>query len=207
MITKLVNLIKYALKSASRPDDKAYPTMQISYMGKLSDALNLTPYGLYYNLPVNSTCAVFNAVGASENLFAIGNTPTLRFKNLEEGELVIGSPLSRSNTRYKTDGDVEIDITQNEQITIAGNSSKIADGALTIEGVDSLSVTSTGVVTISGSSVVINASVTVNGALNATGAVVTNSGLPGEVNLGDLATEYNAHIHVDSLGGNTGTPV
>ena len=201
----LRNLIKYALKSANRTDSLPYPTMQVKYMGKISDAFNLTPYGVYYNLPLNSYCAVFNSVGQAQNLFAIGNTPTKRCKDLEPGELVIGSPISKSNDKYELNGDINKTVngdynnrTTQAILLQAGTTITLdAGGAITIDAV--------GAVTVDASSVTINANVVINGTLAVTGDVTAFSGGGGEITFSDIVTKYNAHQHVET-GGTTNTP-
>jgi hypothetical protein len=89
-------------------DKDLYHTAQVSYLGQTADVEVITPYGVYSNLPLNSQLLTWNVNGVEENRVSIGNTPRFRFKNLKPGEVVLGSPQTRSRIFFSEDGSIVI---------------------------------------------------------------------------------------------------
>lgn len=114
-------------------DEDNFHTAQVSYMGQVADVEVITPYGVYSTLPLDSHMLVWNVNGVEENRVAIGNTPHVRFKGLKPGEVVVGSPATKSNVFFKTDGSVIVTGKGNAVITIDpdGNITMVTDGTCT----------------------------------------------------------------------------
>ena len=113
-------MIKRAVVSLSTADTGNYPTVQVSYLGKTSEVEVLFPYGLAGRLPKDALVLCFNVEGSEENKAGIGNTPTQRFKELEEGEVVVGNPLTGSKIHFKANGDIEVIGKNDKAVTIDG---------------------------------------------------------------------------------------
>ena len=113
--------IKQAVIEKAGADDKKYPSLGVSYKRKSSDCLALTPYGLYNNAPVGSGGLVFAPSGIESNLWGIFQDFETRFKNLKEGEVIVGSPVYINNIEFKTDGATNI-LTENGGLNLAKDS-------------------------------------------------------------------------------------
>ena len=116
-------------------DADNFHTAQVSYMGQVADVEVITPYGIYATLPLDSHMLIFNVNGVEENRVGFGNTPPVRFKNLKPGEVVVGSPQTKSNVFFKTDGSIIVTGKGNAVVTIdpQGNISMVTDGTLTAQ--------------------------------------------------------------------------
>jgi len=85
-------MIKLATVSLTNEDDKNYPFIQVKYLGgKVGNALNITPYGLYSNPTLNSSSLLFSLQGNEAKLAAITNDFKNRVKNLKSGEVVLAN--------------------------------------------------------------------------------------------------------------------
>lgn len=100
--------IKQAVLKTVGTDATKYPSVGISYKGKDSDCLALTPFGIYNNPPEGSGGLVFTPSGIESNLWAIFQDFETRFKDLKEGEVIVGSPVHINNIEFKEDGAVNI---------------------------------------------------------------------------------------------------
>jgi hypothetical protein len=107
-ISKILNLIKYGQVTHSIIDNKKYPITQISCLGKTANAQVISPYGLCINLPKNAKVINFSVGGQEENRACIGFCQDERFKNLLEGEVVVGSPKFSTYIKFSKDGNIEI---------------------------------------------------------------------------------------------------
>lgn len=102
------NLIRWARVSLVKKDDEFQPRTQVKDLAGANIMYVIWPYGLAGNLPKDALVVLFNVEGKSDNLAGIGNTPETRFKNLKEGEVVVGSPKSQTFVKFAQDGTVEI---------------------------------------------------------------------------------------------------
>ncbi len=113
MIEFARNMIKRAVITLGGTDDKELPIQQLSYNGKVADAEIIFPYGVHANLSAdnNTLCIVFAVDGQEDYRAAMGYTPGLRPKPLEEGEVVFYHPLTQSKIHFRNNGDIDIDVT------------------------------------------------------------------------------------------------
>ena len=74
---------------------------------------------------------MWNVNGQEENKVGIGNTPQIRFKDLKEGEVVVGNPLTRSFIKFKENGDVQIDVQGSVDVNVTGDYNVNVDGDTT----------------------------------------------------------------------------
>ncbi len=121
LYTKILNLVKRAFVSISLPDDKASGAAQVSYFGKTGISEVVSPYGLSVRLPTGIQVLLFSVQSQENNRAAIGYSQKDRFKDLEEGEVVIGNPLTRSFIKFAKDGSITIDSKAKINITSADN--------------------------------------------------------------------------------------
>jgi phage gp45-like len=108
ILNKMRNLIKFAKVTLSGSDSGGYNQSQVNYFGKTKQTFVLFPYGLDAKLPADSIVVLFNIMGQEENTVGIGTKPSIRFKNLQEGEVVVGNPSKQTKIYFKNDGTIEI---------------------------------------------------------------------------------------------------
>lgn len=118
---KLINLIRYAYVSLSVKDDGVKSITQASFLGKTANVQVISPYGLSVHLPFKTKLILFNIQGIEENRAAIGFSQNERFKNLEEGEVVVGNPKSQTYVKFDKDGNIEIIGKEKITINTSGN--------------------------------------------------------------------------------------
>lgn len=102
------NMIKIGIITLAGDDSEDYNRTQVSYLGKTKKVTVIMPYGIDANIPKDSLLILFNIMGQEENMVAFGNDQSIRFKNLEEGEVVVGNPKTGSKVYFKANGDIEI---------------------------------------------------------------------------------------------------
>lgn len=111
LYTKILNIVKRAFVSQSLTDDKSSGIVQVSYFGKTGVSEVISPYGLSVRLPTGIQVLLFAVQSQENNRACIGYSQKDRFKDLEEGEVVIGNPLTRSFIKFDIDGNIEIEST------------------------------------------------------------------------------------------------
>lgn len=157
---------KRALVAKQTVDDGEYHVVQVDYMGKVCDVEVITPYGIYSNIPSDGIVTIWNVQGQEENRVGIGNTPTVRFKGLQPGEVVVGSPQTLSNVKFATDGSivitgkgkavVTIDASGNISMTTDGTVTAHSKGDMTLQSDGKLNLTSTGDMKLQGATIQLN---------------------------------------------------
>jgi phage baseplate assembly protein gpV len=199
----VTNIIKRCFITKAGADNQQFPVSQISYLEKTSDCEIVMPYGLYGNPPANSMGILFHPFGEEQNRMGIFNVTGSRFKNLKEGEVVAGNPLTLSNIKFDKDGNVTITVKNNLQITVD------VDNNITISGSYNLNAATDA--TIESPIINLVGNVVVSGTLTANGGAITMTG--GNFNTsGDViaqGTSLHTHVHggVTPGGSNTGAPV
>lgn len=113
-------------------DDQTYPVQQATYLGRVTDAFVLFPYGMHANLPADQLGLMLDERG---RVF-MGTSAVGRIA-VEDGEVVFYHPGTLSKLHFKANGD--IDITAGK-VTITGDLEVTGDTALgatvTSNGVD-----------------------------------------------------------------------
>jgi phage gp45-like len=89
-------------------DDKYYPVLNISYLGKNTFVERINPYGLYTLPPVGLPVLKFSVFGKENNGAAIAYSQSTRFKNLEDSEVLVGNEKTQAYIKLNKDGDIEI---------------------------------------------------------------------------------------------------
>lgn len=118
---KVKNLIKRGYVSHFIADTYPHAITQVTYFGKTSNAEIVSPYGLSVGLPEETNLIVFNIQGKEENKACFGYSQNDRFLNLKRGEVVIGSPKTKSHIKFNEDGTIEIDSKGTINIKVNGD--------------------------------------------------------------------------------------
>jgi hypothetical protein len=108
MKSKLTNMIKRSYITLPDKDDKDYSTAQVGYFGRTSYIQTIYPYGMSANAPANTLDLQFNIMGQEENLAAIPYCAKERFRGLKIGEVIFGSPVTKSYIKFLEDKSIYI---------------------------------------------------------------------------------------------------
>ena len=133
MLQKIRNMIKVCFVTTPTNDSESYPITNVGYFDKEQTAVRLSPYGLYSNPPANSTGILFCAGANEGNTYALVSSDD-RIKNLAEGEVAVGNPVTGTQVKFDKDGNLIEIIQKNRTITIA------EDNTITVTGDYSLNV-------------------------------------------------------------------
>lgn len=121
ILTKTQNLVKRGYVSLLDQDDKNVPHNQVSYLGKTGISERISPYGLYANLPKDTQVLLFSVCGDEANLAHIGYSQDKRFKNLKNGEVLVGNPQTQSYVKFDADGNIEVEAKGKLIINVSGD--------------------------------------------------------------------------------------
>jgi phage gp45-like len=176
LFNKLGNLIRRAVITRPSTDTNPYQVAQVKYEGKTANAEIVYPYGLGGNPPTNSVCLMFNVSAQEENRAAIASTPTLRIKNLKEGEVYVSNLTTGSSVIFKNSGDIDV--------TAVGDVNIKSSADVNIDAGNKTNINASTEVSITAPNVTINGNATVNGNITATGAAGAASGSFGVSGLG-----------------------
>jgi len=199
------NLVKWCCITKSSADNKQFPVAQITSLEKVADCVILYPYGLYANAPTGALGVMFCMEGDEQNKAAIVNVTDARVKNLKEGEVVTGNPITGSCIKF--DKDKNMVLTVNNDLQISVNN----DNQVTING--SYNLTVAGQANLQASQFNFNGNIVVNGTITANdgGGSVTMSGgaltTTGDVIAQGVSLKTHIHSGVTMGGDDTGAPV
>jgi phage gp45-like len=193
MIEKIKNMIKRAATTAIMKDSGSVPTIQVKYFNKTALVEVLAPYGFCSSPPKNSMATVFNLLGQEENRTAIIDKPWQRFKNLKEGEVVIGNYLTLAKLYFKENGDVLLDLPEGN-LTV-----NVAEGDITVNAPN-------GQVTIDSPRVIMTGDLEVEGTITAEGNITDLIG-SNSLSMNEMRNTYDSHVHPENdSGGPTDVP-
>lgn len=144
IFTLINNIVKRAYVSRSLTDDKDSNVAQVSYLGKTGLSEILSPYGLDVRLPEDIQVLLFAVQGQENNRIAIGYSQEDRFKNLEEGEVVVGNPKTKSFVKFDKDGNINIESKAKIVINGASDVDITNVGKLTINSTGDIDITTSG---------------------------------------------------------------
>lgn len=121
--TAIKNVVKRAYVTSVTDDSSDYPLVQITYASpaKTATAERISPYGLYVNFPKDSQVVVFTMQANEENRACMAYSQVDRFKNLKEGEVLVGNPSTQCFIKFDKDGNIEINSTKDINITSAND--------------------------------------------------------------------------------------
>ena len=81
---------------------------RVKGLGKETTVYVVYPYGLTANAPEGSLCVSWQVSGQESDRVAIADDPQNRPKDLEPGEVVVSNHLTKSEIRFKANGDIDI---------------------------------------------------------------------------------------------------
>jgi phage gp45-like len=175
------NSIKLGKVTKNTNDAEKFPTFQISYLGKVSDAAILLPYGLTSRpMPDDTLCLVFSIQGQEENRIAVPLGTTNRKKGLKDGETVLENSDTGAFLYLDEDGNLRVNIPK-DLIQIVESVSVTASGSIAISATGAAALTASGL-TITAPTVVLSGSLQVgtgfgcNGKSPQTPATITAAG-------------------------------
>ena len=125
-------------------DNLPFRKARVRGLSKDSTVFIVYPYGLTGNAPEGSLCVSWEVTGQENDRASIADFPQIRPKNLEPGEVVVSNYLTKSEVRFKANGDINI--------TSEGNLNLIVDGNFTAAA-ESFAFTSTGLMTHNGENI------------------------------------------------------
>lgn len=130
---KIYNSITLKRCIVQSVDDRVdYPTMQVKYLKDVIKVVQkLGIYGICSNPPKGSNGILFPILGSDSNIACLADDIKNRFKDLKEGELVLGNYLTKSFIKFNQDGGVEIHAKYIKQIADEGDISMTAGNNIT----------------------------------------------------------------------------
>lgn len=187
----MMRWIKKAVVSRLIKDDTAYPRTQVTYNGVATDAYRFAPYGISSHPPLDSLAILLSPDGRRDDPIALIADPLNRFKDLEEGEVLVGSPFTGSFVKFNKDQGVDWFVNDGGDLVVT-----VASGNATIDVIGDINVDATGNVNITAPTVAITGNLTVSGTIVATG----------EVTGATKALSTHTHNENGTGGGVTGPP-
>ncbi len=193
---KLKNLVRYAVVSAGADNTKQFPVQQITYKGKVAEGLAVSPYGLYANISNDALALVFSIEGDESSKAFMAYTPKDRPDDLEQDEVALYHPPTKTFIKFRNTGDVEIDT----DVDGAGGNLIINTASATVNATgdvdvtaDNVNVNATGDVDVTADNVNVDASA-VN--LGVGGAAIARQGDAVQVTVtsGSSAGTYSGTI-------------
>ena len=197
-------------------DEGNIPRQQLTYNGSPATVEMINPYGVHSSLPLDKQvlCTVF-AVGANEdNRVAMGYTPTLRPKPLEEGEVVFYHPLTGSKVYFKSNGEIEIHasnenaasgtvriFSDNDVRIFVGKEGASTAGDFLVGATGDVDITSEGTVTVTCDDIVLDGNVSVTGNLE-----VIGTSTAADHDSDGISGKNHTHGGVQTGAGSTGVP-
>ena len=106
MMSKLLRWVRVIKPGVDDPSK--FHVQRIEYMGKVSDALMVFPYGIHANVPENAFGIMFTIQGNQDNRGVIAWVPKGRPK-LEGGEVAFYHPPTDAFIIWRTNGDLDIE--------------------------------------------------------------------------------------------------
>lgn len=221
------SMIKKCVVSKVSDDTGQFQPVQATQNGKTIEFMHLTPYGVYSVMPSDkdqTLCVTFNCFDAEENRVGFGNVQNTRFKEMKEGEVTFGNPITLSKIYFKENGDIDIEcsadnnvnivgncnvtiggnatiaVTGNTSITTSGNTTLNTTGNTTVDSSGNMSATVGGTMTanVTGNTTFTTPIFKINGALQVTGEVTSFFGLGTQLSMSDIRTTYNIHTHPET---------
>lgn len=207
------NIVKRCKITLAGKDNTDYRVQQVSANGKAIDAEIWAPYGMSYNIPVNSLCTYLQVGGDQANLIVLPDRSQDRVKDLKPGEVAYFNPLTQSRTVYRENGDIEV-ITSGTQgdliTTIKGDHTVTIEGASTVNITGDCNLTIGGVANIDVATANWTGDFNLDGNLNVTGDADVDGDIDGTTITGssDVKTgsiSLKTHKHVGSPTAPTGS--
>jgi len=147
IIRMLRNLVKRGIQTDAPNDGGSNQIVKAKFMGQTREVKQVTPYGFYGSSPIGSELIIFSARSNPDDLYGISNIYKQRFKNLQEGEVVVFNVLSGSYSYFKEDGTIEVVSKKDLIATVEGDVIATVAGDVTATIIGDTLLTTTGKVT------------------------------------------------------------
>lgn len=160
-LVKLRNIVRICTVTGG-DQAKQVPIQQITFKGKVADTLMVFPYGLYANVSSTDALALlFSIEGNEGSRAAMAYTPQLRPEDLEQDEVAIYHPFTKSFIKFRNNGDIDIDTDVED-----------ASGSININAVN-VNVTASGDVGLDATNINVTTSADIN--MTVTGDVILDA--------------------------------
>lgn len=122
---KIRNLLKWGRVSRPGDDVADIPVQQVSYLGKVADAVMWFPFGFHANVPADELAVLMALQGNPEARIGLPGSPQSR-PRVVAGEVVVYHPSTGASLKFNSDGTITITsigvLTINApQVTMNGN--------------------------------------------------------------------------------------
>ncbi len=124
--------MKYAVVTNTGTDAGDIQKQQVTYLGKVSECALINPYGHLGKPPTGSLALVANILGDEANKASITNAVKTRRRNLKDGETGTQNHLTGTILFLDADGNLVIDVTNDQKITVTGNTDLTVGGNATV---------------------------------------------------------------------------
>ena len=137
VMSRIKSLMKLGKTSRETDDSGTFPVQQVTYMGKVCDAVMWLPYGFHANIPEDQLAVLLSMQGNPEARIALPGSPLSRPRLETPGDMVVFHPQTQSRIHFKSDGSIEI-ISDSELKVSAPDAQftgdVVVDGSLSVNG-------------------------------------------------------------------------
>ena len=134
-------LLRWGKVSRDGDDAGNYPVQQVTYLGKVGDALMWFPYGYHAVVPDDTLAFLASMQGHPEARVGFPGSPTLR-PRITSPEVVVYHPPTGSKIHFHADGDIEIEGVD-LRVTTTGPTTVTAGGDVTVNSSGDVDVVAT----------------------------------------------------------------
>lgn len=142
------NLIKNGRQKKAPDDSGKFQKAQVSFLGQIKNARQITPYGLYSSSVVNSNWILFSSRGNVDDIQGIANDYENRPKNLKEGEVVLQNLKTGAFIKLDSDGNINA-TTSGNIVATATNAAITATNDIVLNAANNITMTAN-TITING---------------------------------------------------------
>ncbi len=121
----LKSLLRWARISRTGDDARTRPVQQVTYLGKVGDALMWFPYGYHAVPPEDELVLLLSLQGNPEARVGLPGSPTAR-PTIASDEVVVFHPPTGSKIHFRSNGDIDIVGTNDVNVTAAGDVNVVA---------------------------------------------------------------------------------
>lgn len=196
-----MNNIKNAKTIDTQKDNKPFPLVKVTYLGRKADVAVCENYGIHGSAPINTPCIMLTINNDESNRIVIPLSATTRTKNLKETEFECGNFVVGSIITFDENGNIDMVSQNNVNIVEQGGNINITsdyDLNIVAKGND-INVTSENDINIEakGNDINVNGDIHLTGAMDATGDIVATT----------VSLKTHIHSGVQTGGSTSGPPV
>lgn len=190
--------------TTDQDNDKAYAQAQITRYNLSYTSTVYYPYGYFAKAPAETQAILLHLEGKQDNAVALPYEPKTQFRDLENGEVIVGNQTSEVYIKFNNDGSVNIKATADVNIDCKDININCKDININCENAN---INASSKVNLETPQADISGNLTVDG--NIIGANITATGELADPSgtLQAFRDEYDGHIHIAPDGGGaTSTP-